>query len=445
MSPIQNTVSLDQVTSIQKDGSVEFMADGGSIQMDRQGFAHYDEFTGFLIQTLGAQRAGRGVSGSISRKGAYSRRAADGAELALFGDPVLESVASAAGVLVVGDKTVDLRDVRAATPNAAAPASTGVVVFDAPYLKFTGIVNGAERWASDDSAMVEYRLGTGKLVFHAWKKSILVYWSMGGEISVVNTPAAFHAADIDSRYYMSVTSPCQLVKELPPSSHLHDTYLDQYAWGIFAQQPERVVVRCRAIWHNQRFADVLTAGDGCANAVNVRFDDPGFPADWNTITTVDILSGNWTDGSSRSAVISVDFKSLTIDMSEFDRPTAQGSVMDASTINVTFPDDKTDTGHLAPNNTIRWSNGSVWTKIVNTIIDLNGNWTDGGPRIAVIFEGPSSINVDMSDFDRPTAHGSIVNASTISVTFPDDRTDTGQLVPPNTIRWSNGSTWTRTP
>jgi hypothetical protein len=242
---------------------------------------------------------------------------------------------------------------------------------------------------------------------------------------------------------MSVTSPCQLFKT-GSSSHLHDTYLDQYEWGILAQQPERVVVRYRARWHNQRFADVLTAGDGCPGAVNDTFD-PGFPADWNTITTVDILSGNWTDGSSQSAAVSVDFKSLTIDMSEFHRPTAHGSVMDASTITVTFPDDKTYTGHLAPNNTIRWSNGSVWTKIVNTIIDLNGNWTDGGPRIAVIFEGPSSINVDMSDFDRPTAHGSIVDASTITVTFPDDKTYTGQLVSPNTIRWSNGSTWTRTP
>src|SRR5262249_28009507 len=139
--------------------SVEFMAQGGSIQNNRQGFANYDEFTGFLIQKLGAQRAGRGVRGSVSRKGVYSRRAPDGAELALFGDPVLESVAPAGGVLAVGDKTVDLRAVRAAAPQALAPASTGVVVFDAPYLKFTGIVNGAERWASDDGAMVEYRLG----------------------------------------------------------------------------------------------------------------------------------------------------------------------------------------------------------------------------------------------------------------------------------------------
>jgi hypothetical protein len=49
----------------------------------------------------------------------------------------------------------------------------------------------------------------------------------------------------------------------------------------------------------------------------------------------------------------------------------------------------------------------------------------------------------MSDFDRPAAHGTIIDNSTIKVTFPDDQTYTGTLVGPNAIRWSNGSTWTR--
>jgi hypothetical protein len=51
----------------------------------------------------------------------------------------------------------------------------------------------------------------------------------------------------------------------------------------------------------------------------------------------------------------------------------------------------------------------------------------------------------MSDFDRPNAHGSIVNGSTMTMTFPDDATYTGQLQAPNVIRWSNGSVWTKKP
>jgi hypothetical protein len=87
----------------------------------------------------------------------------------------------------------------------------------------------------------------------------------------------------------------------------------------------------------------------------------------------------------------------------------------------------------------------------DTVMDLNGNWTDGSTRSAHIYEGPSacpqpqcvSIMIDMSAFGRPNANGSTVDPSTITVTFPDDKTYTGQVQPPNTIRWSNGSIWTK--
>ena len=85
-----------------------------------------------------------------------------------------------------------------------------------------------------------------------------------------------------------------------------------------------------------------------------------------------------------------------------------------------------------------------------TQIDLNGNWTDGSTRSAHIYEGPScppspcvSIMIDMSAFGRPNASGSVVDPSTIAVTFPDDNSYTGQIQSPNTIRWSNGSFWTK--
>ena len=39
----------------------------------------------------------------------------------------------------------------------------------------------------------------------------------------------------------------------------------------------------------------------------------------------------------------------------------------------------------------------------NTVIDLNGNWTDGSTKRASIYEGPASITIDMSDFGRPNA------------------------------------------
>jgi hypothetical protein len=74
-------------------------------------------------------------------------------------------------------------------------------------------------------------------------------------------------------------------------------------------------------------------------------------------------------------------------------------------------------------------------------IDLNGTWTDGrGPGPVISVQG-QAITVDMSRFHRPTAHGTFIDETHISVTFPDDRTYTGQLVLPDEIVWSNGSAW----
>jgi hypothetical protein len=435
----QVLLTVGQVTTIRQDGGAEFVPHNASIRPDRFTFANFDELTAHLHQLLGGQSEGRRIRGSISRKGMYSRHAADGTESVTFGDPLLDAISSAAGTLIIGDQTIDLRE----GTKPLTGAGGGVIVFDAPLLKFTGIVNGAERWASDDGSLVEYRLGTGRLDFHAWKKHTWYgYWSMGGEISVIDTPAKFQAADIVTVSFMSVTAPCQR-RDHGEASARNDTYIDNYDWGWNSQQPERTAALCRARWHNADFRDVVTAGQGCDNSPANEQWPQGLP--WKEINTVVNLNGNWTDGSSRSAVISAELAALTIDMSAFSRPTAHGSIDGQSSITVTFPDDRTFTGQLQPPNTIRWSNNSVWTKIINTVMDLNGNWTDGSPRSAVIFEGPASITIDMSDFDRPDAHGSIVNGSTISVTFPDDSTFTGQLQPPSTIRWSNGSVWTKKP
>jgi hypothetical protein len=75
------------------------------------------------------------------------------------------------------------------------------------------------------------------------------------------------------------------------------------------------------------------------------------------------------------------------------------------------------------------------------VIGLNGRWTAGDTHSAVISRAFNSLMIDMSAFNRPTAHGYILDASTITVNFPDDRTYTGKLVSPDKIEWSNGSTW----
>jgi hypothetical protein len=78
---------------------------------------------------------------------------------------------------------------------------------------------------------------------------------------------------------------------------------------------------------------------------------------------------------------------------------------------------------------------------VKTLIDLNGRWESGGTPGPVVTVSGNLITIDMSAYHRPSAHGTIVGSSDITVTFPDDKTYTAKLQHPNTIRWSNNSTW----
>lgn len=207
----------------------------------------------------------------------------------------------------------------------------------------------------------------------------------------------------------------------------------------------------------------ISAGSGTANCpnggttgANTVFYAPLFrPANNRQVGSLDFyraapptamasdISGRWS-AEGRQPVIAMKDAALTIDMSAFGRPTARGSVTTGSTIRVTFPDDTTLTGRLEGSSVIRWSDGSSWVKVgARTIFDLQGQWSGGtgpGPFFSV---NASALSVDMSAFHRPTARGSIIDASTISMTFPDDRTNIGRLESPNVIRWSDGSFWTK--
>jgi hypothetical protein len=68
----QSFPTIGQATTIRKDGGAEFVTHDASIQPDRYTFANFDELN------------------------------ADGAQSVTFGDPVLDAISSAAGVLKSG-------------------------------------------------------------------------------------------------------------------------------------------------------------------------------------------------------------------------------------------------------------------------------------------------------------------------------------------------------
>jgi len=91
-------------------------------------------------------------------------------------------------------------------------------------------------------------------------------------------------------------------------------------------------------------------------------------------------------------------------------------------------------------------------KFLELRMDLNGRWTDGSTRSAVVSSGRfGHIVIDMSAFNRPAARGQFdfADPTTITVNFPDDGTFTGKVSPwqvsPTRITWSNGSVWAKKP
>jgi hypothetical protein len=164
------------------------------------------------------------------------------------------------------------------------------------------------------------------------------------------------------------------------------------------------------------------------------------------------INGPWTDNGSAKPVITTAAGAIVIDMSYAHRPTASGSVLDASSILVNFSDAGPYIGTFVGPAVLRWSNGSIWQKVYTgpTAIDLNDNWTDG-LTAQHISNTSGFIKVIMTAVHRPNGTGFLVRPDMFLVTFPDDPNTTfatlraGFRPALDHIVWSNGSQWSRVP
>jgi hypothetical protein len=164
----------------------------------------------------------------------------------------------------------------AGLPSEILP-SPAIVPADSELVN-TGEVNGTQRWAAPDQSLVQYRAAGGTLTFHAWKRSYLIYWSMGA--SVTADGENYDAAIIDSNYYMTPPQgpTCEIVK-VGQATDAGNNYFDEWQWGVNSQQPDRVASLCRAQWNGARFADLVTAGLGCPRYQNDQWPI-GYPPSW---------------------------------------------------------------------------------------------------------------------------------------------------------------------
>jgi hypothetical protein len=132
---------------------------------------------------------------------------------------------------------------------------------------------------------------------------------------------------------------------------------------------------------------------------------------------------------------------VTVNMSNFRRPTAKGRMLSANQIEVNFTDDATFTGTLDGAGKISWSNGTEWQ--ANSFY---GDWkyeNKYGPKISRARANSDEMKIYMNKYRRPPAFGNKISDSQASFNFPDDATHTATLVGPNCMKWSNSTIWTK--
>src|SRR4051812_48676444 len=96
----QERLTMSQILKLRPNGTAEIVFNDAVIQPGQHSFESKDALNAFLIQTFGARPQNGGVTGSFARTGKYARRSPDGAAAMTFGNPILDSISSAAGSLV---------------------------------------------------------------------------------------------------------------------------------------------------------------------------------------------------------------------------------------------------------------------------------------------------------------------------------------------------------
>jgi hypothetical protein len=209
------------------------------------------------------------ISGHISRRGRYTRESPDGTLAIVSGSPLLDSIASPAGEVLVAGQVL--------RPPSIGPTRAATTICQpGPY-------EGLETCFSEDKTTLEIRAWDGSFArFHAWKESGVLRWSLGTSI-MVRGPH-FQRAAIDSRYYFpAFAQTCDVIYDNDHDAN--DSYMaeSEEGWGLVADSARRVESLCRIQWNGYRLRGVVSAGELCLPVSPVREFPAEYPDDWPAI------------------------------------------------------------------------------------------------------------------------------------------------------------------
>lgn len=83
--------------------------------------------------------------------------------------------------------------------------------------------------------------------------------------------------------------------------------------------------------------------------------------------------------------------------------------------------------------------------VITTLIDLTGFWRGGGPIERFISVNGNALSIEERALRRPVvfATGSILDPADITVTYTGGQPITGEIQLPASIKWSDGTVWTK--
>jgi hypothetical protein len=235
---------------------------------EARSYANMEELVAHIAEITGAEPSSpTSIRYRMVRRGSYVRQQEDGSHAISFGDPVLDSITSPVGEIVVGGRSLGTvtpgrRSARLLRANVCQP----------------GPDNLQTCWSEDGSLMVISDEDGSSVRFHVWNDSNLLGWSMGA--SIATTGPNFERAQINSRYYLNAVA--QLCAPIYDSDHgANDDYMSESEEGapLFSERPHRIESLCRVQWNGHRLRGVVRTGDDC----HAEFVEPwpeGYPDDW---------------------------------------------------------------------------------------------------------------------------------------------------------------------
>jgi hypothetical protein len=234
---------------------------------EARSYADMEELVAHIAEITGAEPTSpTSIRYRMVRRGSYVRQADEGSHAISFGDPVLDSITSPIGEVVVGGRSL----------GTVAPGGRSAFLLPATVCQ-PGPDDLQTCWSEDGSLMVISDEDGSSVSFHVWNDNSWLSWSMGASIGT--TGPNFERAQINSRYYY--TAYAQVCAPDYDSDHdANDDYMQESSGGTAGtERPHRIESLCRVQWNGHRLRGVVRTGEDCY-AEYVEPWPEGYPDDW---------------------------------------------------------------------------------------------------------------------------------------------------------------------